>query len=150
MAEKPRVFLDTSALFSGIWSEQGGARHILTLGEMGALELVTCSLVLTEIESAVRRKAPDLLGLLAFILDRCDLEIAPDGAAGITETCTTLTGHAADARILSAAWSAEHFVTLDRRHILENRKLIKAAPFKIVTPGQLIEWYRASLAGRAT
>jgi predicted nucleic acid-binding protein len=142
MADRPTVFLDTSALFSGIWSEQGGARLILTLAEVGAIRLLTCSQVLEEIESAIRRKAPDLLGLLAFVLDRCDLEIAPDGSRKLRKTCLVLAGHAADARILAAAWHAQYLVTLDRKHILSSRKLRKATPFRIATPGEFIDWYR--------
>ena len=145
MAEKPSVFLDTSALFAGIWSEQGGARLILTLGETGACRIVASSLVLSEIESALRRKAPDLLGLLAFILDRCNLDIAPDGPAKLIDTLTRLTGHEADSRILAAAWQAGYFVTLDRKHILDNRKLSKAVPFQIGTPGEFIKWYRSRI-----
>ena len=54
----PDIFLDTSALFSGIWSATGGARMLLKLGEAQAIKLSVCSQVLTEIEGVLRRKAP--------------------------------------------------------------------------------------------
>ena len=60
MPAKVSVFLDTSALFAGIWSATGGGRMILKLGEAGAIRLLVCPQVLDEIESALRRKAPDM------------------------------------------------------------------------------------------
>jgi hypothetical protein len=40
----PDIFLDTSALFSGIWSETGGARMLLKLGEATAIKLSVSSI----------------------------------------------------------------------------------------------------------
>jgi len=42
------VFLDTSALFAGIWSAEGGARLVLRLAEVGAIRLLVSSQVLDE------------------------------------------------------------------------------------------------------
>lgn len=62
MVTRVSAFLDTSALFAGIWSAEGGARMLLKLGETGAIRLLVSSHVLDEIERALRRKAPDTLG----------------------------------------------------------------------------------------
>ena len=40
MPDRVRVFLDTSALFAGIWSASGGARMILKLGEADTIQLL--------------------------------------------------------------------------------------------------------------
>lgn len=67
MPPRVSVFLDTSALFAGIWSAEGGARMILKLGEAGAIRLLVSPQVLAEAESALRRKAPETCGgILAF------------------------------------------------------------------------------------
>ena len=55
MAARISVFLDTSALFAGIWSSEGGARMILRLGETRAIRLLVSPQVLDEIEGALRR-----------------------------------------------------------------------------------------------
>lgn len=72
----PNLFLDTSALFAGIWSATGGARMLLKLGEARAVQLKASSQVLTEFESVLRRKAPQNLGALALLLDRSRIELA--------------------------------------------------------------------------
>lgn len=56
MAERIRAFLDTSALFAAVWSDQGGARMILKLGEAGAVTLRVSPQVIKEAEGALKRK----------------------------------------------------------------------------------------------
>jgi len=146
---RPEVFLDTSALFAGLWSAEGGARMLLTLGEAGAVKLVVSAQVLGELEGAVRRKAPELLGQLAWALDRCRLEIAPPPPGAALARGRLLVGQAGDALVVAAAWSAgvEFLVSLDRPHFLENRALVAAAPFQIGTPGDCLAWLRERLSG---
>ena len=144
MPAKVRAFLDTSALFAGIWSVEGGARMILKLGEAGAIRLLVSPQVLSEIEGTLRRKAPDLLGLLTLLLDRSGVETVPSSALEVVQESQALTGHPGDAQILAAAWVAEvdYFVTLDRKHFLDNPGLKEAVPFPIGTPGDFLSWYR--------
>lgn len=147
MPAKVSVFLDTSALFAGIWSAKGGGRMILKLGEAGAIRLLVSPQVLDEIESALRHKAPDMLGLLALLLDRSGIEVVPSPMPEAVQDSQTLTGHLGDARVLAAAWAtrADYFVTLDRRHFLNNPALKDAVPFPVGTPGDFLAWYRGQL-----
>jgi len=141
------VFLDTSALFAGIWSAEGGARLVLRLAEVGAIRLLVSSQVLDEIERALRRKAPDTLGLLALLLDRSGIEVVPSPTAKMVLDSQALIGHPGDAQMLAAAWSAgaDYFVTLDRKHFLDNQALKDNVPFPIGTPGDFLAWYRGQL-----
>lgn len=150
MATRTSVFLDTSALFAGIWSKQGGGRLILRLAEAGAIRLVLSSQVISEIEGAIKRKAPDLMGLLAYLLDRSEAEVIREVENKHLRTCRSLTDHPADARILAAAWTGgiEYLVTLDRKHFLGNSTLGKKVPFEMGTPGDFISWYRERITGR--
>ena len=68
MSPTTRAFLDTSALFAAIWSEEGGGRMLLRLGEAGAVQIVVSRQVLAELERAIRSKAPHALGSLAVLL----------------------------------------------------------------------------------
>lgn len=145
---KLRVFLDTSALFAGIWSAEGGVRMILKLGEAEAVRLLASSQVLNEIEGVLRRKAPEALGLLAVLLDRSGIEVVSPPPPEMVQQAEALTGHSGDAQVLAAAWLAEvdYFVTLDRQHFLTNPALPAASPIPLGTPGDFLAWYRAQLS----
>ena len=142
-----RVFLDTSALFAGIWSAEGGARMILKLGEARAVRVLVSPEVLAEAENVLRRKAPDALGLLALLLDRSGVETVRLPSSDAVQECLALTGYLADARILAAAKMAtvDYFVTLDREHFLKNDELKRSMPFPVGTPGDFLAWYRGRI-----
>jgi predicted nucleic acid-binding protein len=148
MPARVRAFLDTSALFAGIWSAEGGARMILKLGEAGAIRLLVSPQVLGEIEGALRRKAPDLLGLLTLLLDRSGVEVVSSPAREAVQESQALTDHPGDVQVLAAAWAArvDYFVTLDRNHFLDNLSVKDAVPFPIGTPGDFLTWYRGQFA----
>jgi len=152
MPARVSVFLDTSALFAGIWSAEGGARMILRLGEARAIRLLVSPQVLGEIEGALRRKAPDMLGVLALLLDRSGIEVVPAPSLEAVEQSQSLTGYSADAKVLAAAWAAgvDYFVTLDCVHFLDNpvvrlgspQGVREAVPFPLGTPRDFLTWYR--------
>lgn len=144
MKPKPRLFLDTSALFAGIWSAEGGARMLLKLGEAGVVELLVSSQVLEEIEDAIRRKAAQLLGGLALLLDRSQARVVPAAPDEIAARCRSLVPHPGDARILADAWHnrADYLVTLDKTHFLGAPGLAAQVPFPIGTPGDCLAWIR--------
>jgi predicted nucleic acid-binding protein len=154
MAAKTRVFLDTSALFAGIWSESGGARLILRLGEVGAVQIVISRQVLRELDDALQRKAPALLPALALLLDRAQVEVTDPGSAQQYDACLALTGHPGDARILADAGQdagqagVNYLVSLDQKHILAIPQDNHPFPYEIGTPGDFLGKFRASL-GRA-
>lgn len=149
MMHIPDIFLDTSALFSGIWSETGGARMLLKLGEARAIKLSVSSQVLTEIESVLRRKSPQSLGILAILLDRSRISLISVIPEEHITNCQSIVTYTPDAMVLAAAWTGDvdYFVTLDRKHFLNNQKLHKTAPFEIGTPGSCLAWYRDNLVG---
>lgn len=142
-----RTFLDTSALFPALWSQEGGGRMVLQLGEAGAVQVVVSRQVLGELEGALRRKAPAARTSLALLLDRIRVEVAPEPAPEILATCEALVTHRGDARILATAagCGVEFFVTLDRQHFLDNTRLGATVPFVVGTPGSLLAWFRRRL-----
>jgi len=144
MIQVPDVFLDTSALFAGIWSEAGGARMLLKLGEARAVRLSVSPQVLKEIEGVLRRKSPRSLGTLALLLDRSRITVVHADREEQLSLCKSLVDYTADAIVLAAAWTAgvDYFVTLDRKDFLNNQPLQDAAPFPVGTPGDCLGWYR--------
>lgn len=145
MVTRNRVFLDTSALFAGIWSATGGGRMLLKLGEVKAVQLFVSPHVLTEIENVLRRKAPVFLGALTLLLDRSRVHIVAEPSPDLLEQSKALVHYPPDAQVLAAAWSAnvEYFVTLDRQHFLNNEHMRRTVPFLVGTPGDCLTWYRA-------
>jgi len=147
MTRKIRVFLDTSALFAGIWSPEGGARMILKLGESGLISLLASQQVLTEIERVTRRKAPKELGTLALLLQRSNIDIVTGIVKDKLSRSSKVVNHPADASVIAAAWSSDvdYLVSLDKVHFLKNRQLKKLLPFDVGTPGDFLSWFKEKL-----
>lgn len=147
MRHKPLLFLDTSALFAGIWSAEGGGRMLLKLGESGAVQVLVSAQVLEELESVIRRKASHFLPLLAVLIDRSQVVVVEPAPADRRALCLQIIPHTGDARILADAWygGAEFLVTLDRAHFLGEPGLAGKIPFPIGTPGDCLAWYRSQL-----
>lgn len=150
MAKKVNAFLDTSALFAGVWSAAGGARMVLKLGEADVIRLVVSAQVLEEIELALRQKAPETLPNLAILLERSRVNVCPTGGQEILERCRSLVNHPGDARIIADAWSAgvDYLITLDKEHLLAQPTLTSQLPFPIGTPGDFLAWLRSGLLDR--
>jgi predicted nucleic acid-binding protein len=147
MKHNARLFLDTSALFAGIWSAEGGARMLLKLGEAGVVQLLVSAQVLEEIETVIRRKAESLLPGLALLLDRCQVIVVPSAPLELQTPCRELLAHPGDARILADAWhnQADFLVTLDRAHFLNDPALAQEVPFPLGMPGDCLAWLRSHL-----
>jgi predicted nucleic acid-binding protein len=142
-----RVFLDTSALFAAIWSEAGGARMILKLGEAEAVQILIGKQVLVEIDAVLRQKHPAALPGLALLLDRCRVAVSEAADEEILARCLSLTQHAGDARVLAEAWctGADYFMTHDQQHLSGNLAVLEGAPFPVGSAGDFLGWYRARL-----
>lgn len=143
----PRVFLDTSALFAGISSTVGGGRMLLKMGEVGALNLLVSPQVLKEIERAVRKKAPERLGVLALLLDRSGVAVTDPPLAVTLAQVNQYLDYVPGAMILASALDAQsdYFVTLDKRHFLGNENIQRSIPLKVGTPGDCLDWYKGNL-----
>jgi len=146
MKHNARLFLDTSALFAGIWSAQGGARMLLKLGEAGVVQLLVSAQVLEELETVIRRKAEGQLPTLALLLDRSQVSVASTAPLELQTSCRRLLSHPGDARILADAWHSQvdFLVTLDRAHFLDDPNLAQEVPFPLGTPGDCLAWLRGS------
>lgn len=137
------IFLDTSALFAAVLSSTGGERALLKLGESGAIQIWVGPTVLKEADEVFRRKAADLIPLLAALLHQAQAQIGPVAPDEQQARAAALVDYAPDARIVAEALAcrADYLVTHDQKHILRNPRL-EVLPFKIGTPGDCLAWLR--------
>ena len=148
MSERVKVYLDSSALFAGIWSSTGGGRMILKLGEAGAIQLLISSQVLSEVENALRNKAPGLLGFLTVLLEKSGVQVVQPPDQSAVHLVRRFVQHPGDTQVCAAAVEsgAHFFVTLDQQHFLNNQTLRDNLPFPIGTPGDFLSWFRTRLS----
>jgi len=147
LTEKPLLFLDTSVLFAAIFSALGGSRALFHLGELGVVELWVGPRVLQEADEVVSGKFPHTRSLLAQFLALSNVQVGPHPDEAILEAAHLWVAYPPEARVLAEAVSAriEYFVTLDRKHFLENPALRGVVPFKMGTAGDCLAWLRDDL-----
>ncbi len=141
-----KVFLDTSVLFAAVWSETGGSRLILKLGEAGVIALWIGPWVLREADAVLARKSEESRGLLALLLDRAGVEVGTEATGETPERARQVIEYLPDAQVLAEAMElrVDYLVSLDRKHIVGNLRA-EELPFRIGTPGEFLEWYRGEL-----
>lgn len=140
--QRPKVFLDTSALIAGIASSRGAARAVLQLSEIGLIELIVSRQVIVEADRNIEEKLPEMLNeyrgfikLLAPVL--VDDPLQKDIAKYLTVI------NPDDAPILASAVisDADFLVTWDKRHFIGKNIRIHSS-LKIVTPGEFLKHFR--------
>ncbi len=143
MPAKRRVFLDTSALFAAVYSDTGGARLILKLGEAGALSLWIGPRVLEESENVIRRKSPKSLAYFAILLDGANIQIGPEADDDALSEALSVIDYAPDAQVVAEALmlDVDYLVSFDRDHLVGNPGLGKL-PFLVGTAGDCLAWCR--------
>lgn len=138
-----RVFLDSSALISGVISPLGGAQAIQTLADAGHLEIVISRQVQVECERNLRDKSPRSLAVYQDVLRAIHLEILPDPPIEQVVAMQTVIDPK-DAAVLAAAMIAapDYLVSLERKHFLQP-EVAQRAGLRIGTPGDFLAWLRA-------
>ena len=135
---RPRVFLDTNVLFSGLHTPGGNPHRILEAATVGGIQAVVSTGVLVELVRNMKRKVPSRLADLERFLTSTPLEVVPEPPAHDTEPWLQV-GLGTDAPIVAAAVLAEvdYLCTGDRR-LLDNSSLVERAGLRVVAPGELM------------
>jgi len=136
-ADRPRVFLDTNVLVSGLYSVTAPPGAILRLHADERITIVVSQLVVDELIRAIRRKLPDALPLLREFLLNTPPEVVPDPTG---EEIQTFAGgvNRSDAPLLAAAVMAgvDYLATGDSAFLREARRLKTSVA--LVTPRELL------------
>ena len=146
MNARPRVFLDTSVLFAAVWSESGGSRLILKLGEARAVALWVGSTVLREAEAVLSRKSPESRPHMALLLDRAQMQVGPESGTEALVQALSSVDYLPDAQVLAEAVEVEvdYFVSPDQKHLVGSPRTGRLS-FAAGTPGDFLDWYRQHL-----
>lgn len=144
---KFNIFLDSSALIAGAISETGAAHVLLNLGESRDILLIVSELVILESERSVAKKAPGSLNDLRRIIRSSNLQIVENPSREEVESNLYLISDPYDVPILLAAMKAnvDYLATHNRKHFLDDSKVMEKSGIKIGTPGDVLAWLRENL-----
>jgi len=122
---RPRVFLDTNVLFSGVHSESGVPKRLLDAAGLSRYQIVASTLVLNELVRNLRTKSSRSLVKLERVLREVRFEMVPEPPDEQIARWRDA-GLGTDAPIVAAAVLAEvdYFCTGDRR-LLDKASLIE-------------------------
>ncbi len=146
---KPRVFLDSNVVISGLYSPEGAPGIILEHFVRSNINVVVSTQVLEEIIRTIKEKLPGTLPALKRLLVNMPPEVVIDPELPAIEPWRKWL-QIGDASILAAVISAgpDYFVTGDE-HFLDNREIAKHAGLNVVTPAQLLEIWEKDDSGGA-
>jgi len=136
---RPRVFLDSNVIFSGLYSPEGAPGIILEHFVRGSIRVVVSQQVLEEVVRTVRAKLPEALPTLKSLLVSIPPEVVADpGHEEIERWMKKLS--LGDAAILAAAIGAQpdYFATGDK-HFTQSPAIGEEAGLPIVTPARFLE-----------
>jgi putative PIN family toxin of toxin-antitoxin system len=113
-----RVFVDSSVLMAAVLSHTGSAHDLILLGSKGRVVLVISSLVVTEVERNIERKAPDRLARLRQLPDIYPFEVVEPIADLVASESAKV--EPKDAAIVAAAVTSNvtFLVTFDAKYLL--------------------------------
>jgi putative PIN family toxin of toxin-antitoxin system len=135
---RPRVFLDSNVVFSGLYSAEGAPGIILERFVKGSIRVVVSQQVLEEVVRTVKAKLPSALPALRRLLVSTPPEVVADPQRRELERWMNKLP-LGDAVILAAAIGAQpdYFITGDR-HFTESPGVAEEAGLRIVTPAQFL------------
>src|SRR3972149_3772796 len=136
-ADRPRVFLDTNVLVSGLYSVTAPPGAILRLHADERITIVVSQLVVDELIRAINRKLPDALPLLRELLLNTPPEVVPDPTPEEIQTFARGVNRS-DAPLLAAAVIAgvDYLVRGDAAILRQARRLETGVP--LATPRELL------------
>jgi predicted nucleic acid-binding protein len=144
------LFLDSSALLSGIISAKSASRALLLLAESGLLSITISEQVVTETERTVARQAPRGVSDLRKAILASQVQIMRDPSPSDVAAYSDLISHPADVPIMVAAVKsqADYLVTLNCRHFIDEPEVAVKAGWKITTPGDALRRVQEQLSPR--
>src|SRR3989338_2331717 len=134
-----KVFLDSSVIIAGVSSATGVSQIILKLSKERKIAVAISEIVLQEVIRNLKKKLPERKSIqfLKFLAESNFKKIHFEKESEILKY-QGITNEK-DIHVLAAAFmsKADYLVTLDKKHLLKLNQ--EDFPFKIVTPGEMLE-----------
>ena len=130
----PRIFIDSSVLFSAAYSAKGHSRDLLLMGASGEVTIILSRFVLLETtRNLLGLKSPPLKEL-EQIVQNASIELVDATKQAVLDAAKLIT--LKDAPIIAAAKIAKvnMLVSMDKKHILNHPELEDYINAPIVTP----------------
>ncbi len=141
---KPRLFIDSSVLFSAANSAKGHSRDLMIMSANGEITIVLSNYVLQEtIHNLSQLKQPPLEALQEILVNAA-IEIVDASKQAVLDAGKLIV--LKDAPIIAAAKTAkvDLLVSLDKKHILNHLELEPYIKASIVTPAEAYQKLKAS------
>ena len=140
----PRLFIDSSVLFSAANSAKGHARDLMTMSANGEITLVLSNYVLRETIRNLSQLKQAPLEAFEEILSNATIEVVDAGKQAVVDAGNLVV--LKDAPIIAAAKTAsvDMLVSLDKKHILNHPELESYIKASIVTPAEAFQKLKAS------
>jgi uncharacterized protein len=136
---KPRVFLDSSVLFSAVYSTSGHSSDLLVMGAERQIFAVISDFVIIETRRNISELKPEKLVRLDHLLSTVQFEIAKVISTDVADAKEWIV--LKDAPVLAAAKVAQvnMLVTLDKKHFLGRPELETYINAPILTPKEAFQ-----------
>lgn len=144
MPKSPKIILDSSVIFSALFSPTGASAEILKLAEKGKIVILLPKYIEKELEDVLERKFPFALsGFHELITDKV-LRLEKDPSKTFVGKVKDIISDPEDAPILAAAIQekVDCLITLDRKDFIDDPQVTKKSKLKILTPGAFIKLFR--------
>jgi putative PIN family toxin of toxin-antitoxin system len=134
-----KVFLDTSVLFSAVYSERGAARDLIRLAIQGQVSICISQLVLQETERNIQKKVPEKLETYRTLMSLLEVTVVDDPTREQVIAAASYTA-LKDAPIVAAAINTQpdYLVTYDHKDLLDVPQVAEQSRLRIVTPDVVI------------
>jgi predicted nucleic acid-binding protein len=139
-----KLFLDSTVIFSAIYSPTGGAGEIVRLGDQGKVKLCVSYYVLLETKRNLQKKAPERLPQFKQAVDTwAETSIFAVNRQEVLKAAAYT--ELKDAPVVAAAIKAkvDALVTLDKPHLLKPPQVAQKSGLNILTPGEALHLIRS-------
>lgn len=140
----PRIFIDSSVLFSAANSNRGHSRDLMVMGANGEITIIISDYVLEETRRNLSYLRQPPLDALDEILDNVNKEIIQVRRQEVQDAAKVVV--LKDAPIIAAAKAAkvDMLVSLEKKHILNHPELENFIKASILTPAEAYQKLKAS------